>query len=333
MASKPEDEKQLKNKILAALKHYRDTPEEYRKRDALPRLVEAVFWWCRNYVYSEETHTFGAELLDATEDCAKKPHDGDEFFWYLKKALENGKNKYYSQYEKFQMKVPRTLKNLKRYLESSGKKFTEDEFVDQVLHGYLLPGSKKLTEETRKRRARSYYQDLMNLDDRTRIHGYNNINNEGEEYNPLDTAEVRSPYIDTGHWGNPEEIYEHKVFINTLKANSPQIREKIKQAFINKQERTADCDKALWTLYYIKDLTDWDTCFPLIDNEILTTARKNEKLPTQAEIWQKYHPKATKKSAEAQSSARSAKIVEEFKALLKENLPNDLLALIRSPPK
>jgi hypothetical protein len=333
VAAELENEEQLKDKILAALKYYRNTPEEIRNRDALPRLVDAVFQWCRNCVYLEETHDFGVEIWEAAKRCAQKPHNGDEFFLYLKKALKNGRNKYYRQYKNFRIKVPRVVRDLKKYFENSGKEFTEDEFVDQILHRYLLPEPKKLKEGTREERARSYYRVLMGLDDITRIHSLDGADNEDEEYHILDTAEVKLPYIDTDHYEDPVEIQEHSLFMNMLEANSPQIREKIKQAFINKQERTAECDKALWTLHYIKYLTDFDDKFPLIDSEILMMAKRNEKLPTQAEIWQKYHPKVTKKSAEALSSTRSAKIVEEFESLLKANLSDDLLALLRSPLK
>jgi hypothetical protein len=313
VAAKPEKKEQLKNRILAALRHYRETPEEIRDRDALPRLVEAVLQWCLKCVYFEETHDFELEILQVTKRCAKKSHEGDEFFRYLKKALENGRKKYYSRYETFQVKVPQKLKDLKRYRESAGKILTEDEFVEQVRHRNLLPKPRTLPEETWEKRVRSYYR-VLTLD--AKIYGPYDVDNEGKEYSVLDTAKP----IDTEYQENPEETFERKFLIDRLEANAPQIREKIVDAFPRTQKGKFECDRALWTLRYIEQLADFGDDFPLIDAEIVQKARNNEKLPTQAEIWQKYHPNCTeKKSAEAAASNRSAKIVEAFTRRLKES--------------
>jgi hypothetical protein len=95
------------------------------------------------------------------------------------------------------------------------------------------------------------------------------------------------------------------------------IREAVKSLLTKKQKRSRDCYRALFTLHCIENYKDFEELYPVLDKNVLETC-KDGKNPNQYKIYQKYHPKAQKSSAEAMASTNLKEFLKDIETYLKE---------------
>ncbi|MCL2277148.1 MAG: hypothetical protein FWC21_04560 [Treponema sp.] len=116
------------------------------------------------------------------------------------------------------------------------------------------------------------------------------------------------------------EVAEGPSIDYLINSNIDIIREAVKAALERKQDRSRDCYKALFTLHCIgKKHTEG--LFSILDHDIITGFQKDDKIPTQYEIWQKYHPDALKSSSEVQASINLNNFLRDLEKYLKEKNP------------
>jgi hypothetical protein len=87
---------------------------------------------------------------------------------------------------------------------------------------------------------------------------------------------------------------------------------------MRKQQRARDCLRALFTVKYIDSLVDFAGAFPFIDTAIVETYKKEGKRPNRYDIYLKYHPNSTQKSAEASASRQLEEFEQELSLELKK---------------
>jgi hypothetical protein len=117
-------------------------------------------------------------------------------------------------------------------------------------------------------------------------------------------------------------IYNANITDNPLdeyikKADMAIIREAVKSLLDKKQERSRDCYRALFTLHCIENYKAFEELYPVLDKNVLETC-KDGKNPNQYEIYQKYHPKAQKPSAETMASTNLKEFLNDIETYLKE---------------
>ena len=95
------------------------------------------------------------------------------------------------------------------------------------------------------------------------------------------------------------------------------ILEAIKTVLSKKQERSRDCYKALLTLHCFDNIN----LYPALDSQIIEAYRQNSEKPKQYEIYQKYHPEASKGSSEAMASTNLKNILSDLERYLEEKNP------------
>jgi len=106
----------------------------------------------------------------------------------------------------------------------------------------------------------------------------------------------------------------HSDFLNS--ENIKIIQEAINSVLAKKQERSRDCYKALLTLHCIDNVD----LYPVLDSRIIEACQKNEK-PKQYEIYQEYHPAASKNGSEAMASKNLKELLSDLQTYLKEKNP------------
>jgi len=296
-----EKEERQKDLIFDIFLKCQNAPHSDRRQVHFSQLCEQVFKWHRDYL-SGSVDNMGVEIVSAInritkdEKIASIPKDRADFFRYLSTVLKNEKAAYYGEYESGIIHIPKGQKSklkaaedLIRMQESNlGRKLIGDErsqciskwFKNQeylTVEKAVTVGSLSICIDEDGER------DLLNLP-------ATSLTAENSSNNPLDE------YIFNER---KEEIIDAVQFL-----------------LDEKQERSMPCYKSLFTLYCINRLKDFDFLLPVLDQKILKAWQKDEKKPTQYEIYQEYHPKATKNGAEAIASKMMHEFLDNLKAHL-----------------
>jgi hypothetical protein len=100
-------------------------------------------------------------------------------------------------------------------------------------------------------------------------------------------------------------------------SNTTIIHEAIQAVLGKKQKRARDCYKALLTLRFI----DFVDLYPVLDSQIIEDYRQKTEKPKQYEIYQKFHPEATKVSSEAMACKNLKELLCDIKTYLKDKYP------------
>ena len=108
------------------------------------------------------------------------------------------------------------------------------------------------------------------------------------------------------------DISSHDAFFNS--ADTAIIIEAIKTVLSKKQTRSRDCYKALLTLHCIDNVD----LYPVLDIRIIEACQQNSVKPKQYEIYQKYHPNASKSGSEAMASKNLKELLFDLETYLKE---------------
>ena len=115
--------------------------------------------------------------------------------------------------------------------------------------------------------------------------------------------------------GNNDTETPLNTYINS--ENSLIIKNAIKTVLDKKQARSRDCYRALLTLHCI-DIVD---LYPELDSQIIKSCQQANCKPKQYEIYQKYHPEASKSGSEAMASKNLKELLLDLEAYLKEKNP------------
>jgi len=322
-------DKELKAKIFDVYSKYYDPSSD--QDNCLFRLWELLTKWCRYYLFKKETKQLIEKLKKNTEkrtneigleifqdefrvvifEVVKRCTDKDkmskkDFFPYLYTALVKAKNQYYrDQLTEDSLKESRTLKEIKGHIKTLksnlGRVPTQDEqynFIRQV-----MPEIKK--EET----IRDYLESLASTNVKLLL---NTIKvNDGNELNIFDTVESH------------HSTYEKELMDDSI---AEIFKDEFEKFLNEQQDRTMPFYRAIYTLCCIRKFRNYQKIRSILDEEILEICEKGEKLPTQAEIFLKYHPEDKKSTAEANASDMKNKFIKGFNEVLrkaiKEKHPN-----------
>jgi len=121
--------------------------------------------------------------------------------------------------------------------------------------------------------------------------------------------------IGTSLTGNKNGESPHTDYLNS--ANTAIILDGINSVLTKKQDRSRDCYKALLTLHCIDNVD----LYPVLDSQIIEACRQRTEQLTQYEIYQKYHPNASKGSSEAMASKNLKELLSDLELYLKEKNP------------
>jgi len=116
------------------------------------------------------------------------------------------------------------------------------------------------------------------------------------------------------------EVAEGPNIDYLINSNIEIMREAVMATLERKQDRSRDCYRALFTLHCIEN-KHTEGLYSILDQDIISGFQKDDKKPTQYEIWQKYHPDALKSSSEVQASKNLNDFLRDMEKYLKEKNP------------
>jgi hypothetical protein len=229
------------------------------------------------------------------ETILRIPDDKDGFFKYLSTSIEREKKAFYRDYnENDTIKIPKEKKRKLREVKESlrmkesqlGRKLTVDES--------RLCISKWFNEQE--------YLDLLNSINVGSISATrSNGDSETDALNYIDPLST-----------DPLDEYIKKNDMET-------IRKIVNFLLEQKQERSRDCYRALFTLYCIENYKDFEKLYPVLNSKMMEIWQKDKKKPSQYEIYQIYHPNAQKNSADAMASKNLHEFLIDIETFLKKN--------------
>ena len=309
MEKSKENEELLKDNIFALFSECISENPIEPKNKLFMKLCDHIFRWCKGFLpYNAEE--MGIEIINTTEQLIKKGRSRNEFLGALVISLKNASNKSINrnisgvikQQVVFKGQKTKDIKKMLSFKESNvGKKLTINEQICCLMNWY------KWDEKTSRECL-----DLFNR----KFSGENEIIIDSDNnYNYLD-VNVSSPYI-ADVSTNPINDYFNKDNINKIKKAASEILAK-------KQDRSRPCYKALFTLYCIDNIKDYEAFLEILDHEVIADCKENGEKPTQYEIYKKYHPTVSKGSAEAMASKLLKDFIKDLEKYLKEKNPEIL---------
>jgi len=292
-------EEQQKDHIFDIFSKCRVETASNRLQVYLSILCEQIYLWYRNYL-AIDVNKMGLEITRVAnrfikdENISKIPNDKDGFFKYLSASINKEKAGFYREYnENDTIKIPKEKKRKLREVEDFirmkesqlGRKLTNDEQIQSISKWF----------------KKQEYIDLLKL---INVGSISRTSNDGnDEIDALNYADTSSV--------NPLDEYIIKTDMET-------VAKATKYSLAKKQERSRDCYRSLFTLYCIENYKDFEKLYPVLDSQILETWLKGDKNPKQYEVYQKYHPKAQKSSAEAMASKNLSEFLNDIETCLKE---------------
>jgi hypothetical protein len=299
-------EEQQKDLIYKIFSEWQESMCSDRTQTYFLQLCEQIYKWYRSY-RSNEVDDMGPEIADVIDNFMNRdkklniPKDKDGFLKYLNTSLKNKRRIYLRKFDENDIiRIPKkTIKDVEKFIEKkesdAGRTLTTDQRIKIVSEWYNI--SERKTIE---------YLKLINKKSVSRLDSFNN---DCEEKNILDSKELKPPYL-SNFYEKPESAF----FTNFKMAN---IREAVNSLLDKKREKTRDCYRALFTLYCIRNCKDFEKLYPVLDKSILEAWQKDGKEPNQHEIYQKYHPKVGKKSAEVMASTNLGEFLNDIETYLK----------------
>jgi hypothetical protein len=231
-----------------------------------------------------------------SETISKEPQDKDGIFKYLSASIKREKAGYEREYNDTEnIKIPKEKKRKLRELEDFirmkesqlGRELTADERSQSISKWF----------------NNNEYVELLNAKNVGSISHI--INN---EVDTLNLKKVNSIY-NTNTTDNPLDGFIKKSDMETM-------CEAVESVLKEKQERSRDCYRALFTLHCIENYKDFECLYPVLDKSVIA-ACQNGKNPNQYEIYQQYHPKAKQSSAEAMASKNLSEFLNDIETCLK----------------
>ena len=121
--------------------------------------------------------------------------------------------------------------------------------------------------------------------------------------------------VGTSLTGAKNKICPQQDYLNS--ADTAIIINAIKAVLNKKQERSRDCYRALLTLHCIDNID----LYSVLDSQIIKVCQQNTEKIKQYEIYQKFHPEASKGSSEAMASKNLKEILTDLEKYLEEKNP------------
>jgi len=290
--NKNEKEKLLKNKIFEIYSKWREEPSTDRFLIYYQQLCKEIYLWCKYYLF-RKIDNMGEEIAVVTERIMKIEDtlDKNGCFKYLYGVLKKEKANFYRKYNSKTIKIPKEMK----------LKIRTSEDVLRMKERYL---GRKLTKD----------EKILSISDwfGISIKRANNI---------LNAMQISSSNLSNNDMDSTLNIEDKSInhfdeyFI---KSDRKYIREAVEYLINKKQKRARGCYRALFTLHCIDNYKDFEGLYPVLDSQILEARQEDGKNPNQDEIYQKYHPKAKKKSAEAMASKNLHEFLNAVETYLKE---------------
>ncbi|MDR2942714.1 MAG: hypothetical protein LBV17_09015 [Treponema sp.] len=297
-------EEQQKDHIFDIFTKCRSETAPARLQAYYPSLCEQVFIWYRDYL-PVDADGMGLEIAKVisrfikSETISGIPQDKDGFFRYLVASIKREKAGSRHEYnENETIRIPkekrrklREVEDFIRMKESQlGRKLTNNERIHSISKWF----------------KNHEYVDLLKVKNVGGISAI--INNEDKEKDVLD-SKANSIYH-TNITNDPLDEYIRKTDMETQ-------RKALESALGKKQERSRDCYRALFTLHYIENNKNFEELYSVLDKDVIE-ACQDGKNPSQYEIYQKYHPKAQKSSAEAMASKNLGEFLNDIEICLKK---------------
>jgi len=308
-------EEELTKSIFDTYSQLRKESASDRRQVYFPRLLDTIIKWSIDYYYKEKTKEYWLEIRDAVhrivkaDNTRKMPENEYDFFKYLKVSLKNAKLKYIKKYEEDIIHIPeeqrqklKKIKEVIRMEESElGEKLSDYEKVEITASWFGITGKE----------ARKYLEQIIPLE-RTGSLTIKTHDDDEKEIDVSDSSEEPSDSL--------EEVY-----ISNLKSleDKEKLRQALASVFAGRQEKTRPFFRALFTAQCLEKSDDTDNIAWLndnfkwiqeyLDNDIIETFKKTKKIPTNKEIYIRFHP-----TANDPDQSVSPRLKEFRKALKKE---------------
>ena len=305
MKSQKRTEDQQKDIIFEIFTKCHSETSPDRLQIHYPMLCEQIYKWYRDYLYID-IDRMGLEIATVINrflkdgNIRKIPEDKDGFFKYLNTAINREKAGYHRNYnEKDIIKIPKEKKTKLREIE------------DYIRMKESLLGRKLTSAEKREGISKWFKnQEYIHLLNAINVGGLSLPNN--DENSEIDALNSKAaPIYAVNIFNDPLDEY-------LIKFNTETVREAIKSVLSKKQKRSRECYKALFTLYCIENIKNYEGLANVLDGNILEMCKEDGKKPKQYEIYQKYHPKARKNSADTMASKNLKELISDIEIYLKE---------------
>ena len=311
--NKKKTEEDYKNIIFNIFSEWRNSTSSSQTQKYFLQLTEQIYKLLKNYPPKYSDGEMGIEISEVMNRIIIEkrdlniPHDKNSFFNYLYTTL---KNEHTGSLRKF---------NENRKISIPKEKYSKYKDVKKLLEIKVAELGRKLNQTEQQKIISIYFDEAeyLNLEKAINV-GSTSFTMNDEEKDSLNFQ--ADPIHGSNTPNDPHEEYQSKIIIEN-------IREAIKTTLNKKQERSRECYKALFTLHCIESVKNLEWLYPVLNKTLLEDCQKNKKIPTQFEIYQKYHPNAKKSSAAAMASKNLEELLKEIKTGLPTEIQDFLKAI------
>jgi len=300
-------EEQLKDRIFSIYSEFKNEEASDRRFDVhFSQLCEQIYIWCRDFRFKGTIDIMGKEIAEVSNTIIKKDEfllDKDGFFKYLSVSLGKKRNAYYRKFD--EKKITTISKENKRKLSHVR------DFIEMCEHemGRELSFGEKIKCASDWFKSWDYISLIKLLNNRRSSSAKNE---DGKLIDIIDNTE--------------DPLIGEKIAIDPLdecisNADAKTICNAVEYVLEQKQDRSRDCYKAIFTLFCVKNIRDYSGLLESLNEEIVTSCTRNTVDLNQYEIYLNYHPKATPASAEASASKMLIDFKKDLEVYLRENNP------------
>ena len=302
MSRRSKTEEELKNDIFNTFSQLCNEPVSDRRQVYFTRFCELVWEWCTDFIFTKtdikgerqkKARKMGVEIYNVMRYVAHEkgnadvPKEKNIFLGYLKSALYKAKAAYYRDpyNESDTLKSPRICIDMNKLITEkesyAGRELSEGEKIHLIAQWFGKPekSAKKYLEMINRENTGSLWKDDEVIDVPT------------SPSHPLDN------------------------YFSAL--DCQYIRQAFEDALAKRQEKTRECNRALFTARciekapnHLKGLTS------VLDTEILNEYNKTGTVPNLYKVYSKYHPDRKQESAAVSASVALGKLLEDMKTYL-----------------
>ena len=301
-------EEQLKDKIFSIYSEYKKEESSDRRFDVhFPQLCEQIYIWCRDYRFKDNIDIMGKEIAEISEDIINKDtftQDKNGFFKYLFVSLEKSKFAFHREFD--EKKIFTASKEKKRKLNQVR------DFIEMCEHEM----GRELSFGEKIKCASDWFKswDYICLIKLLKYRRSSSAKNEdGEIIDIIDNTE--------------DPLIGKKIAIDPLdecisNADAKTICNAVKYVLEQKQDRSRNCYKAIFTLFCVENIRDYSGLSEVLDEKIVEYLTHNTEKLNQYEIYLSFHPdNTTKASAQVRSSDMLKNFKKDLETYLRENNP------------
>ena len=306
-----ENEELLKDRIFAIFNEFKNEMSHDRRQTQLGQFCSQLMIWCNKYLFKEEDigERMGAGIflvarrITKDENIVKFADNRKRFFNNLYKRLKNEKIKHEREFKKDTIHIPKgkiTKLNYLNYLKRNKENILNRELSQYELDELILFVFKK---------KQDYYYVVEAL----RIKNFSLFrDDEDNEIDILDTME--DPLYGRKNANNLLDEY-------MIKFDTETIRNAIKSVLKKKQQRSRSCCKAIFTLYCIEKIRNYEVIDRVLDRKIIKRSKNKAEELKRYKIYREYHPDVTDESAQVRASNMLKDFLHDLEVYLKEKNP------------